>query len=223
MVDIDMKEYPMTKKPTYEKLEQQVKALESELLKLKEEDKKLRQEVIKHKRAEEAIGESDDRFFKAFNLNPSPVTISTLKEGRIIDVNESFLRVLGYSREEVVGFTTQELKIWVGPEERTKLVNNLELESIASLPVLRVRSKSGEIRIFRIEFEKIGLNGEECLISTSTDVTEWKLAEKALRESEKKYRQLFGLISDSIFLIENESGNILVTFKSYGTEIILEK
>ncbi len=65
---------------------------------------------------------SDETFRKAFNANPEPIAIGTISEGRYIDVNESFLRVTGYRREEVIGRTSVELKFWESPEDRVKLV-----------------------------------------------------------------------------------------------------
>ena len=61
------------------------------------------QDVIERKKAE-------DRFYKAFTANPEPITIATISEERYIDVNESFLRVTGFRRDEVIGRTSLELK-----------------------------------------------------------------------------------------------------------------
>ena len=64
--------------------------------------------------AEESLRQSDERFSKAFRASPIPICISTLKEGRYLDVNDSFLQLLGFNREEVIGHTSLELGIWAG-------------------------------------------------------------------------------------------------------------
>ena len=68
---------------------------------------------------------AEDRFQKAFHANPEPISIATVSEGRFIDMNESFLRVTGYRREEVIGRTSLELNIWSRPDDRDKLIDAL--------------------------------------------------------------------------------------------------
>ena len=58
---------------------------------------------------------AEDRFQKAFNANPEPISITTFREGRYVDVNDSFLRMLGYRREEMIGHTSKELNFWSSP------------------------------------------------------------------------------------------------------------
>ena len=64
-------------------------------------------------------------FSKAFRLSPESITLTSLKEGRYIDVNESFLHVIGYSRDEVIGRTATELNIWVDPNDRVRFIQGL--------------------------------------------------------------------------------------------------
>src|SRR6266700_693611 len=87
----------------------------------------LANDINKLKRAEE-------KFERAFNANPEPITIATLSDGRYIDVNTSFLRITGYRREEVIGRTSLEIKIWKGQEDRAKF--------------LEVLTKQGSVRDF---------------------------------------------------------------------------
>jgi len=71
-------------------------------------------------RAEEAPCLSEEKFSKAFRSSPDSITISALKDGRYVEVNDSCLRLLGYHREEVIGHTSIELNIWANPEDRTR-------------------------------------------------------------------------------------------------------
>src|SRR5260221_12179468 len=94
-------------------------------------------DITERKKAEEI-------FRTAFNANPEPITIATIEEGRYIDVNESFLRVTGYRREEVIGRTSLELKFWERPEDRTRLVEMLwEHGCVRDLEIIYL-TKSGE-------------------------------------------------------------------------------
>ena len=58
----------------------------------------------------------DTRFERAFLVSPNSMSLSTLREGRFIDVNAAMLRITGYTREETIGRTSLEMGIWVNPE-----------------------------------------------------------------------------------------------------------
>jgi two-component system cell cycle sensor histidine kinase/response regulator CckA len=135
-------------------------------------------DITERKKAEEI-------FRTAFNANPEPITIATIAEGRYIDVNESFLRVTGYRREEVIGHTSLELKFWVRPEDRAKLVEMLwEQDSVRDLEIT-YRTKSGDERIALDSAEAIEIAGQQCIIAILRDITERKFLEKQLRQTQK--------------------------------------
>lgn len=128
---------------------------------------------------------AEEKFHKAFHANPEPITIATLPEGRYLDVNESFFRVTGYSREEVIGRTSTELKFWAKPEDRATFVKMImEQGSIRDLEIT-FRTKSGEIRSAVDSAEIIDVAGQECAIAIFRDITERKSLEKQLRQTQK--------------------------------------
>ena len=135
-------------------------------------------DITERKKAEET-------FRKAFDANPEPMTISSISEGRYIDVNEGFLRVTGYKREEVIGRTSADLNFWERPEARAELVNTLRTEGLVRNLEIRYRTKSGEQRIALDSSEIIEVGGQKCMISILRDMTEQKFLEKQLRQSQK--------------------------------------
>jgi two-component system cell cycle sensor histidine kinase/response regulator CckA len=135
-------------------------------------------DITERKKAEET-------FRKAFDANPEPMTISSIAEGRYIDVNEAFLRVTGYTREEVIGHTCNELNFWEKPEARTELVNTLRTEGSVRNLEITYQTKSGEQRIALDSSEIIEVGGQKCMISILRDMTEQKSLEKQLRQSQK--------------------------------------
>ena len=129
-------------------------------------------EIAERKRAEEVLHLSEERFSKAFNASPIPVSISTLKEGRYIAVNESFLGTLGFSRKEVIGSTRNELNISADQAVRGKITQMLlDKEAIRNLEY-NFRTKSGEIRVGLLSAEIINLNGDQCILSILNDISE---------------------------------------------------
>ncbi len=128
---------------------------------------------------------TEERFRKAFNANPEPITIVTVSDGRYIDVNESFLRVTGYRREEVIGRTSLELGFWNRPEDRAKLIEILDKQgSIRDLEI-SFRTKSGEQRTGLDSAEIIEVAGQKCMFAIFKDITEHKILEKQLRQAAK--------------------------------------
>jgi PAS domain S-box-containing protein len=127
----------------------------------------------------------EEMFRTAFNANPEPMTIATISEGRYIDVNESFLRVTGYRREEVIGRTSLELNFWVRREDRAKLVELLWKQGSVHDLEITYRTKSGEERVALDSAEAIEVSGQDCIVAILRDVTERKFLEKQLRQTQK--------------------------------------
>lgn len=147
-------------------------------------------DITGRKRAEKALQISEEKFSKAFRSSPDFITISTLKEGRFIEVNESFLRDSGYSREEVIGRTTIELGIWDKQDERDLIRQKLQENGAIYGLEFEFYRKSGETLIGLLSAEVIDFGDEPCLLAVTTDITERKRAEEVLRQSEAKYREL---------------------------------
>ena len=126
--------------------------------------------------AELALQQSQEQFSKAFHSNPIACCISTLKDGRFLDANTSFLNFFGYSREEVIGKTSGELQTWTSQSDRDHLIQALQQQQSMQLD-LSICIRSGEVREAIASFEKIELQGEVCLLSMIYDITERKQAE----------------------------------------------
>ena len=140
---------------------------------------------------EKELRESEDKFFKAFQAVPALLSISSLADGRYIEVNEALEKTLGYRREEIIGRTATEIGIWENPAERDRLVRLLREGTRVRDVEVRLRSGTGEVIIGSLSAEIINVQGEECLIALTRDITAVKRAEDALRESEKLFRATF--------------------------------
>ncbi|MDH4267465.1 MAG: PAS domain S-box protein, partial [Deltaproteobacteria bacterium] len=135
------------------------------------------------KKSEEALRFSESKFSKAFRSSPSPITISSLAEGRYIEVNDSFLQLMGYSREEVIGHTVTDLNIWNHPEDRAKMRAILQAQRGIHDMEWTFRTKSGEVRVALFAAEIIEVNGEPCIVAVNNDITERKKMEEDLRRT----------------------------------------
>src|SRR4030095_9163430 len=147
-------------------------------------------DVTDQKQAVEVVQESKERFAKAFNANPQPMSLTTLNDGRYIDVNESFLEMSGYTREEVIGNTSLQLSIFETPAHRFLLIEPLLLSGEAKNLELKFRTKSGKFRVLLSSAELLDIKGEPCILVASSDITERKQLEENLRLSEREFSTL---------------------------------
>lgn len=135
-------------------------------------------DITRRKRAEEALRASEERFTRAFMDNPQPMSLSTLEESRFIDVNDSFLQLSGYSRQELIGRTSLELGLWNSPRRRPDMVRALEEGRTVRNFEGRLRTKDGQQRVLLSSAYLIESGNEQCVLFASTDITDRKLAEE---------------------------------------------
>ena len=145
-------------------------------------------DITERKRDEQAksllirdLRRSQQRFQTLFNWTPSAVGISTVAEGRFIDVNEGFSQLTGYKREEVIGRTTVELGLWADPAERVTLLREIQEQGHLHNREGLLRTKSGDVRSLMVSVDSIQFETTPCLIYLAHDITERKRAEETLR------------------------------------------
>ncbi len=148
-------------------------------------------DITERKQAESALRLSEEKFSKVFHCNPDLMAISTLEEGRYVEINDAFVEITGYERQEVIGRTAQELGIWAFHEKRNYLVKEIqEWGNIRGFEI-ELRLKSGEIRNFCLSGEIIEIDGVLHLLNVTRDITESKRMENALRLSEECFSKAF--------------------------------
>jgi PAS domain S-box-containing protein len=135
-------------------------------------------DIQERKEADEKLRASEQRFSEAFNLSPLPMHIISLEDTRYIYVNDSFLLATGYSREEIIGRTGDDLNLWVSMEERAKIIRGFREEGRLNNIEFKYRRKDGEIRTGLGSSETITLDGKSCALSVINDITERKRAEE---------------------------------------------
>jgi PAS domain S-box-containing protein len=145
----------------------------------------IKQDVSARKQMEQELRQSRERFLAIFQSSPTPVAITTWAEGRYLDVNEAFLRMMGYRREEVIGRTVSELAVWENPEDRSRLLALLERQGAVQNFEARFRDRSGRLHDCLASVKRVQLGHEPVLIFISHDITERKALEAQLRQAQK--------------------------------------
>jgi PAS domain S-box-containing protein len=120
--------------------------------------------------AEESRRASEEKFQKIFDASPVAFSITTLEEGRFLEVNAAFEARYGYSRQEVLGRTVHDLRIWDDPADRRLLVTQLRRGGPIRNVMTRLRAKSGEIKLTAYSADRIEFDGKRCILAVSEDV-----------------------------------------------------
>jgi len=161
-------------------------------------------DITERKRAEEALEKSEEKFSKAFRESPMSLTLTSAIDHRYLDVNETFEQMSGWHRDEVIGRTPFDIGIWADPNQRLEFAKRILAEGAIRGWEVQFRSKDGTLRVGLGAGELIQIGNELCILSVIADITERKLAEAALRETEDKLRLLLDSIAEAIYGIDLE-------------------
>jgi PAS domain S-box-containing protein len=130
---------------------------------------------LRRQQAERETHRSDRRFAQVFRASPTPTSISRLDDGTLVDVNDSFLALLGYSRQELIGRSALDLGLWVEPRDRDALIGRLQHETIRNVETT-LRTRSGTMRQVLVSMELMESDGVPYVLALLDDVSEQRAA-----------------------------------------------
>lgn len=133
--------------------------------------------------------ESEKLFLQLFNHSHQPISITTLAAGRYLEVNPTFLALLGFTREQVIGRTSLELGIWKNRAQRAELVKRLKSDGRVDNFETTLRGAKSQTFIWVSSANLIDIEGESCMLIISDDITERRRAEEQLKNVSAKLIQ----------------------------------
>jgi diguanylate cyclase (GGDEF)-like protein/PAS domain S-box-containing protein len=162
----------------------------------------LERDLVIRRGMEEALRESQEKFSKAFHASPEAILISHTSDGRLLEVNDSFCRLSGYSRAEALVGSAESLGLWSDPQDEEECLALLSKDGRVRNLEYNFRRKNGELLRCLYSGEVITLSGEPYILSVVSDITEQKKSEENLRQSEANFREVFENSAQGIFIID---------------------
>jgi PAS domain S-box-containing protein len=148
------------------------------------------QDITERKQAQKTLQESEEKFRLTFHTSPDSINLNRLEDGVYIDINDGFTKLMGYTRQDVVGKSSLALNIWANPEDRQLLVAGLKEHGIVENLEAEFTDKNGQKKTALMSARILRINDEDLILSITRDITERKQAEMALINSEKKWRDI---------------------------------
>ncbi len=146
-------------------------------------------DITNRKRDEEALRESEEKYRITIQSTPDSVTITRVKDGRYMYVNDGFCQITGYSREEVIGKTPSDLNLIVNPADRDELIRMLREKDEVTGFEIQYRLKDGAILDTILSARPLKYGKEDCLVAVVKDITSIKQAENERIGLETQLRQ----------------------------------
>ncbi|WP_158752145.1 ABC transporter substrate binding protein [Acidobacterium sp. S8] len=179
-------------------------------------------EITERKQMEEALKKSEKKFSMAFQESPMGLTLTSAKDSRYLDVNETFEQMTGWPRDEVIGKTPFDIGVWENPSERVELVKRLLAEGSVRNYEIQLLCRDGTKRTGLGSAELIEIDNEPCVLSVVADITERKQIEEKLHASEGKLAGIVASAMDAIIAVDEEQGIVLFNAaaeKMFGCDV----
>ncbi|MBD3315344.1 MAG: PAS domain S-box protein, partial [Chitinivibrionales bacterium] len=174
-------------------------------------------DITRQKQAETLLREREEQFRAIFHNSPQPIALTEAESGRLIEVNESFCRKAEAARDKLVGYCTTELGFY-SREDRAKFIAELKEKGTVNGLVMNFTTLMGSSITMKMFATFISVNFQRYILTTFDDITEQKKAEKALRESEVKFR---GFVENANDIVYSLSMDGLFTYVSPNWRDIL--
>ena len=166
-------------------------------------------DITEQKQSERDRFDFEQKFKTVFHHTPLMMVISSIDDGTLLDVNEIFTRITGYTREEAVGITSGELGL-LAPEDRRCLIQRLTDEGRVVATATNFWKKNGDAIECMLWMEIVGAGGQQHLLTIASDVTEQNLLESELRWSEAFFRSVFEGSRDAIFIADVDGAFLMI-------------
>jgi two-component system, cell cycle sensor histidine kinase and response regulator CckA len=178
----------------------------------------LQRALSKEQRMSNSLRQSEERFKAAFHTSPDAISISRFSDGLCADVNDGFTKIMGYSRDEVIGRTSRYLNTGDDSGERWQLVQELSAKGIVNNMEVRFRTKNDQVKTGLMSASVLDYNGVPHVLSVTRDITALKETEEQLQQARKM--EAIGILAGGI---AHDFNNLLQIVSGYTQMMSLDK
>ncbi len=173
-------------------------------------------DITEQEAVADALRASEERFRNIFETCPDSMVITRMTDGMMVDVNNAFVRVFGYSRDEVVGRTTRERNIWTDYAERDRFVQQLGAEGFVENFETSFCVKDGSAIRHLVSATLIDLEGEQHILTVARDIEEWLQAEQKLQQQNELLAATIDSLTHPFYLIDANDYSIKLANAAAG-------
>lgn len=159
-------------------------------------------------RMKEALGYSEEKFRVMFHSSPDAINITKVEDSTIEDVNDSFIKFTGYSKEEIIGKEILTFDFWENQQDLYYYINELSEKGYVHNLETPIKVKDGSIKSCLISANIFSINGTPHIINITHNIDDLKKVQEGLRESETRFRNIVEKSHAGIFII-NEMSHII--------------
>ena len=171
-------------------------------------------DVTARRHAQETLRLSEEKFAMAFATNPAAIALTRLEDGLVLDVNESWIALNGYAREEVIGRSARQMHIWPTIEAAHRFIQELREKGSLRGWEQEFVKKSGEVFVAQLSAQILTVQGEPAILSTLVDITERKKAEEALRTANEQLAETDRRKDEFLAMLAHELRNPLAPIRN---------
>ena len=157
--------------------------------------------------------ESEEKFYTVFQTSPDSIAISRIDDGIFLEINEKFVEMTGFSRDEIIGKKVSQIEGWKFPQDRIRLIRELkEKGKVLNFETI-LRKKDGEINVL-MSAKIIEYNGRSCMLTIVKDITDRIQAEREVLATKEMLEKITNTSPAFISLYDLKNDSTIYSNKS---------